>query len=100
MKWLAPPDPSTNFNKAREQYRQGAGQWLLESDAYSTWNTNPNSFLWLHSLSRCGKTIMSSTIIADLENNAASSWSLLYFYFDFNEVDKRPLRKAVPHEDE
>ena len=93
MNWLSPPDPSINFNKAREQRHQGTGQWLLDSDTYCAWKNEPNSFLWLNGIPGCGKTILSSTVVADLEQ--ANDLSLLYFYFDFSNVDKQLFEKAV-----
>ncbi|KAK8115574.1 hypothetical protein PG984_012076 [Apiospora sp. TS-2023a] len=92
--WLSPPDPSTNFNKAREQHHQGTGQWLLESDQYKKWKTQRNSFLWLNGISGCGKTILSSSVVADLEQGATLQ-SLVYFYFDFNDVKKQSVENAI-----
>jgi hypothetical protein len=93
--WLAPPDPSTNFNEARKQHHEGTGQWLLDSEVYTKWKTEQNSFLWLCGIPGCGKTILSSSIIADLDQRAGHARILLYFYFDFNNVDKQSLDKAV-----
>jgi hypothetical protein len=93
--WLAPPDPSTNLIKARDQHHEGTGQWLLESEVYTKWKKERNSFLWLYGIPGCGKTILSSSVVTDLEQNAISAQTLLYFYFDFNDVDKQSLNKAV-----
>lgn len=93
MNWLSPPDPSTNFNIARELRHQRSGQWLLDSDTYSAWKAEPNSFLWLNGIAGCGKTILSSIVVADLEQ--ANDLTLLYFYFDFSNVDKQLFEKAV-----
>ncbi|KAF4534640.1 uncharacterized protein LTHEOB_12918 [Lasiodiplodia theobromae] len=92
-KWLSPPDPSANYNKALQQRNTGSGQWFLTSAAYSKWKIEENSFLWLHGIPGCGKTILSSTIVDDLQNNAGCS--PLYFYFDFNDTSKQSLEKAV-----
>lgn len=93
--WLSPPDPTSNFNKARDQRHEGTGQWLLESDQYTKWKTERNSFLWLNGVAGCGKTIISSTIIADLQQEPVTSPNLLYFYFDFNDVEKQSHENAV-----
>lgn len=93
-KWLSPPDPSTNFNQAREQHHQGTGQWLLASEPYAKWKTERNSFLWLNGIPGCGKTILSSSVVADLQKSAASQ-NLVYFYFDFNDIAKQSLERAV-----
>ncbi|ETS84698.1 hypothetical protein PFICI_02723 [Pestalotiopsis fici W106-1] len=92
-KWLSPPDPSTNFNKAREQHYEKTGQWFLDSEVYIKWKTERNSFLWLQGIPGCGKTILSSSVVADLQDGP--SRSLVYFYFDFSDVAKQTLEQAV-----
>lgn len=92
--WLSPPDPSKNFNEARKQRHEGTGLWLLGSDIYSAWKTKPNSFLWLNGIPGCGKTILSSTVIVDLECTDPLI-NLLYFYFDFNDMNKQCFEKAI-----
>ncbi|KAL0942332.1 ankyrin repeat protein [Colletotrichum truncatum] len=96
-KWLAPPDASSNFNRARSQHQQGTSQWLLQSDIYQKWKgkSDPNTFLWLNGIPGCGKTILSSSIIADLDANPASSSGLLFFYFDFSDTEKQTVRQAL-----
>ncbi|KAK6843411.1 hypothetical protein PG987_004271, partial [Apiospora arundinis] len=93
-RWLSPLDPSTNLNKAREQHCRGTGQWFLDSDQYFKWKTDRHPFLWLNGIPGCGKTIFSSSVVADLEQSTASE-SLIYFYFGFNNIEKQSLEKAV-----
>lgn len=93
--WLSPPDPSTNLNHARELHQSGTGQWLLDSDKYKLWKATPGSFLWLYGIPGCGKTIISSTVVADLQDRKATAQSLLYFYFNFTDASKRLTENAV-----
>lgn len=86
--------PSGNFNNARQQHHTGTGQWLLGSDRYAKWKTKRNSFLWLHGIPGCGKTILSSSVVADLQESA-TFLNLVYFYFDFNDIAKQSLESAV-----
>jgi ankyrin repeat protein len=88
--WLVPPDPSVNHNKALKQRHEGSGIWLLEGDQFLKWKTQPKSFLWLHGIPGCGKTILSSTVIQHL-NSLLSHQPLLYFYFDFTDSMKQTL---------
>ncbi|KAL8840099.1 MAG: hypothetical protein Q9176_004121 [Flavoplaca citrina] len=58
----------------------------MKSPEYEKWKTKPNSLLWLHGMTGCGKTVLSSTIIEDLNGHcqAHGSHTLLYFYFESN----------------
>lgn len=93
-RWLLPPDPSINYNKALEQRYEGSGLWFLESDAFAKWKTRRNSFLWLFGIPGCGKTILSSAIVKNLDS-ILSSQPLLYFYFDFSDIGKQTLESMV-----
>ncbi|KAJ8112693.1 hypothetical protein OPT61_g5001 [Boeremia exigua] len=93
LEWLSAPDPSKNFDEARKLHHRGTGQWLLESREYTAWKTESNSFLWLYGIPGCGKTILSSSVIADLQQS--TSRNVLHFYFDFNDVDKQSPEKAI-----
>jgi Cdc6-like AAA superfamily ATPase len=92
-RWLSPPEPSTNYNKAQQQHQEGTGTWFLQSDEFATWKLEKNSFLWLHGRPGCGKTILSCTIIKHL--SSLSTQPLLYFYFDFTDLKKQTLRGVV-----
>ncbi|KAF3317194.1 hypothetical protein TWF173_000440 [Orbilia oligospora] len=89
--WLSPSDCSTNYNKAIRQRHKGTGSWLLESDNFGKWKTDRNSFLWLHGIMGCGKTILSSTVIESL----SSCRPLVYFYFDITDGDKQTFDKMI-----
>ena len=93
-RWLLPPDPSTNYSKALQQRHEGSGLWFLQSDAFAKWKTRRNSFLWLCGMPGCGKTILSSAIVKNLDSTL-SSQPLLYFYFDFNNAGKQTLENMV-----
>jgi hypothetical protein len=93
--WLTPPDPSTNFHKALRRRHAGSGKWLLRDTSYTTWKRRPHSFLWLYGMPGCGKTVLSSSVVEDLEGDSACSNTLLYFYFDFADKRKQSLDHAV-----
>jgi hypothetical protein len=92
-RWLLPPDPSTNYNKAIQQRQEGTGLWFLQSDVYAYWKKQRNSILWLHGIPGCGKTILSSTIIEDL--TTLPSPAVLYFFFDFSDFHKQTLDNMI-----
>lgn len=55
------------------------------------WRTVPNSLIWLHGIPGCGKTILSSTIIENVQEYCDRNRGncLAYFYFAFNDVDRQ-----------
>jgi hypothetical protein len=87
--WLSPPDPSVELNEGLKQRHEDTGKWFLESDAYGQWKTTPHAFLWLHARPGCGKTILASTIIEDLQKLQAEYRTILYFYFTFTDNEKQ-----------
>ncbi|KAF2790565.1 HET-domain-containing protein [Melanomma pulvis-pyrius CBS 109.77] len=89
--WLSAPDPSTNYQKALKQRQDDTGIWFLESDQYDRWKTDAASFLWLHGIPGCGKTILSSTILQSVLQYCKEDPNkvVAYFYFDFNDVQKQ-----------
>jgi hypothetical protein len=93
-RWLSPPDPSTNYNKALQQRQEGTGLWFLQSDVYAQWKIQQNSMLWIQGIPGCGKTILSSTLIEDVTTTLPSS-TLLYFYFDFSDFYKQTLDNMI-----
>jgi hypothetical protein len=94
QEWLSPPDPSTNLNKAQNLCHKGSGMWLLNSKEYSSWETEQESFLWLHGIPGCGKTVLSSTVIGALETVHLDA-NILFFFFDFTDTSKQTLENMV-----
>jgi hypothetical protein len=90
-KWLAAPDLSSNYSKAREQRHPGTNSWFLEGQTFTHWKDNPHSFLWLYGLTGCGKTVLSTSVIEHLEHHNNHSGAVIYFYFDFNDSTKQTL---------
>ncbi|KAF3765426.1 Pfs, NACHT and ankyrin domain protein [Cryphonectria parasitica EP155] len=96
--WLSAIDHSTNQQRARDTRQEGSGQWFLQGEHFSTWQTEPASFLWLHGIPGCGKTVLSSAIVDHLQQTPSDGDSdilLLYFYFDFTDSRKESLDNAV-----
>ena len=91
LQWLSAPDPSSNYNAACKKRLLHTGDWLLNSSSYFQWKANPRSFLWLHGIPGCGKTVLSSTVIHDLMQNRGDmmEFAIAYFYFDFQSHEKQ-----------
>ncbi|KAM3528022.1 hypothetical protein MY4038_006082 [Beauveria bassiana] len=88
-------DYRQNFSTAKGKHQSGTGQWLLDSEHYKSWKTDGSSSLWLNGKTGCGKTILSYTVIADLEEDERTSDASLFFYFDFTDVKKQFTENAL-----
>ncbi|KAJ7884235.1 ankyrin repeat-containing domain protein [Mycena leptocephala] len=80
-KWLQPANMTRSQGEAEEILHENTGIWVFERAEYRDWIYAPRSLLWLHGISGCGKTILSSSIIKALRQRAEP---LAYFYFDTN----------------
>ncbi|KAH0548311.1 hypothetical protein GP486_007995, partial [Trichoglossum hirsutum] len=96
-RWLSAPDPSLNYNEALKKRQAGTGAWLIDNKQYAGWKANPDSFLWLHGIPGCGKTILSSTVVEDVLHYCDRGFNLraVYFYFDFNDTEKQQYEKMI-----
>ena len=47
LEWLCPPDPSINYNIARDAHHRGTAVWFTESSAFRNWKKS-GSLLWVH----------------------------------------------------
>ncbi|KAJ7715406.1 hypothetical protein B0H16DRAFT_1805602, partial [Mycena metata] len=80
-KWLQPAEVARSQGEAAENLHENTGLWVFERPEYRDWIYRPSSLLWLHGISGCGKTILSSSIIKTLRQRGEP---LAYFYFDTN----------------
>ena len=92
--WLDAPNPSTNYAAACKLRQQGTGSWLLQDKRYLHWRSSSGSFLWLHGIPGCGKTVLSATIL-DQQAKTPPNAVLAYFYFDFNDDNKRKVSACI-----
>ncbi|KAF7506336.1 hypothetical protein GJ744_011909 [Endocarpon pusillum] len=96
-RWLAAPDPSINYNKALRDRHARTGTWFIESKIFADWKSVPALFLCLYGIPGCGKTILSSTILEDVLDHCSlkPDLAVLYFYFDFNDIEKQQHEKMI-----
>ncbi len=86
-----------NYHKALKQRQVDTGLWFLKSDQYVKWKTVAASSLWLYGIPGCGKTVLSSTVIQSVLQHCGDDPGkvVAYFYFDFNDVQKRDPERMV-----
>ncbi|KAH9015494.1 hypothetical protein EDB85DRAFT_2280300, partial [Lactarius pseudohatsudake] len=91
-KWIAPPDPSVNYNTASSAHHEGTAAWCTKGSTLADWKAS-GSLLWIHGKPGSGKSILSSVIIRDIKwMSDAGSVFLAYFYFDFKDKAKQDIR--------
>ncbi|KAN0133847.1 hypothetical protein V8E53_008342 [Lactarius tabidus] len=93
--WLSPPDPSPNYNIARETHQDGTATWFYEGSVFAEWNAC-GSLLWIHGKPGSGKTILMSTIIREIDRMRKAGLALMaYFFFDFKDTQKQHRRDLL-----
>lgn len=79
----------------------GSGTWFLQSQQYLQWKSSLKPSLWLYGFAGCGKTVLTSSIVEDIQKEivsgprASSNSVLLYFFFDFRDVKKQSLEEMA-----
>ncbi|CAI6339356.1 unnamed protein product [Periconia digitata] len=96
-RWLSAPDPSSNYQRALKQRQESTGLWFLENDQYVEWKTTAASFVWLHGIPGCGKTVLLSTVLENVLNYCGNDteYVVVYFFFDFKDVQKQNTKLMV-----
>lgn len=99
LNWLNVTDPSVNHNAARLKHEPTTGDWLLESEIFTTWKEAKKSSLWLYGKPGAGKTILCSTLIEHIKSSCAGSGvstdRYAYFYFDFSDAQKQTVSNML-----
>ncbi|KAJ6527956.1 ankyrin repeat-containing domain protein, partial [Mycena vulgaris] len=91
--WLNAADVGRNQKAAEDRHHPGTGKWFLEgTPEFQQWKYSLHSFLWLHGISGCGKTMLSSAIIKMLRDNGET---IVYFYFDTTDDRKQKLEDLL-----
>ncbi|ETW83638.1 hypothetical protein HETIRDRAFT_471894 [Heterobasidion irregulare TC 32-1] len=92
LDWLKAPDPSQNYNNARESHREGTCLWFLTGKEFSEWKESTGSLLWVYGiriysslhLHGSASIVYSSSAIKDITIHCAAnpSCAIAYFFFD------------------
>lgn len=94
--WLHPPDPFISHTIARSKYERLTNRWLLDSSSFLSWIQERNALLSIVGIPGSGKTILASSIIAELEEKYLSADStVLYFYFEFSDRQKQSIDGCI-----
>ncbi|KAH9170206.1 hypothetical protein EDB89DRAFT_2190822 [Lactarius sanguifluus] len=78
--WLTPPDPSPNYNTARETHQDGTATWFCEGSVFAEWNAK-GSLLWIQGKAGSGKTILMSAVIREIDRMRKAGLALMAYFF-------------------
>lgn len=98
LNWLSHPDASEYHNIASSmRVSTGTGRWFLDGTDFQNFKENTTSILWLHGASGCGKSILCSAIIDELQALRAKRPQnlLAYWYFSVNDSKRRSLQNLA-----
>ncbi|KAK4896478.1 hypothetical protein LTR27_005694 [Elasticomyces elasticus] len=91
--WIEALDVMSTHDQACRRRHPSTGQWLLDSAKYLAWKSDPGPErrVWIHGMSGCCKTVLSSIIIEDLRSfcDREADRTLAYFYFTFSDQRKQ-----------
>ena len=91
QQWLTPTDPWPKLETSLQSRSAGTGRWYLQSAQHEKWKIGASSFIWLHGSVGCGKTILSASIMEDVQHYCDNdpTKSLAIFFFDFQDARKQ-----------
>ncbi|THX55486.1 hypothetical protein D6D06_04888, partial [Aureobasidium pullulans] len=90
--WLGPADTYINYTSAFALHHENTGRWFLEGSRYESFRDTPDARLWLRGIPGCGKTVLASTVIHDLQRRVGSAAStVIFFFFSFSNESKQKL---------
>ncbi|KAK6837171.1 hypothetical protein RU639_001381 [Aspergillus parasiticus] len=86
LHWVSTADYSKIQNETQQFRSPNTGNWFLTLKQYQDWKDSAGHILWLYGIVGCGKSVLCSTIIQDIESlcEEDSTKSFAYWYFQFS----------------
>lgn len=81
--WLSAISYNLKHEKTSSLRQENTGNWILELEAYKSWEASKSDCLWLHGLPGSGKSVLVSNVIEHLQRGHGSEYTLAYCYCDF-----------------
>lgn len=90
--WLTPVNHALQQNDLIRQQQEGTGTWLLQSDEFQQWHTQPKQTLFCPGIPGAGKTIITSIVVRHLhrifQNDRSVGIAYLYCNFQRQQEQK------------
>ena len=78
-------DPAKTRKTSSQLRQPGTGQWFLEGEDFQRWVQADRARLWMNGIPGSGKTILTSTIIEEVEKSLSKERALAYVFYDYKE---------------
>ncbi|CAJ2504398.1 Uu.00g117920.m01.CDS01 [Anthostomella pinea] len=100
LKWLERTNPSPLHNQSRQLHEDHTGQWMLRNQEWQKFREGHSRSLWIHGIPGAGKTILSSYLIEQLQQQqplGVSRYGCTYYYcyFGHNQDETEPLLRWI-----
>ncbi|KAF7884619.1 uncharacterized protein EAF02_004955 [Botrytis sinoallii] len=99
LRWLSTIPYRKHHKLKRSEHLKGSCEWLLNSIDYNQWkDSSASSILWLNGIAGCGKSVLTSSVIDSLCQEASSirtAAPVAYFYCSRNTAEPE---RANPEE--
>jgi ankyrin repeat protein/Cdc6-like AAA superfamily ATPase len=88
LEWISSIPFGKNHNNVKEKRTPGTGEWLLQTEDFTTWEQSDSSIFWLQGSLGTGKTYLTSAVIDRIQDrlsNTPKNEGFAFFYCDKNE---------------
>ncbi|KAL8801074.1 MAG: hypothetical protein Q9182_004713 [Xanthomendoza sp. 2 TL-2023] len=88
----AAPDDDYDFFRGR--WMPGSCEWILSRPEFLSWlhNETTSRILWVHGIPGCGKSVLSSFVISQLQG---MGYNCQYYFFRFGDHTKRTVNALL-----
>ncbi|PWY91628.1 hypothetical protein BO94DRAFT_574028 [Aspergillus sclerotioniger CBS 115572] len=97
LDWLSMASYSDAQNNNEKHRAPDTGNWFLDLPEYKEWKTTPGKICWLYGAVGCGKSVLCSTVIQDIQEFCMSdpSRSFAYWYFQFSNDETQKVCNMI-----
>ncbi|KAL9632534.1 MAG: hypothetical protein Q9204_003747 [Flavoplaca sp. TL-2023a] len=87
--------PEDDYGFFRDRWMPGSCEWILSRPTFRSWlhdSPSTSRILWVNGLPGCGKSVLSSFVIGQLQD---MGYSCQYYFFRFGDHDKRTVNALL-----
>ncbi|OJI81520.1 hypothetical protein ASPTUDRAFT_58772 [Aspergillus tubingensis CBS 134.48] len=97
LSWLSTVSYSDPQNNTQGHRASNTGNWFLDLPEYKEWKITPGKIFWLYGAVGCGKSVLCSTVIQDIEEFCRSdpSKNFAYWYFQFSNDETQKVYNMI-----